>query len=299
MSNRLSNGTLSKGEGKRGERGKRQPLGFKRSIKREWICGKRASALGVPKRCAPPNGPRLYFYIYYADKNQPQFRYAAETWCQEICRIDHFRQGLDRFLKLPAGFEQEFVSRWKNIRDFAAKDGYEVWAGNILTHATTSELVGDRSSTGLEFARNEPSHRKSGKESRATLTKQEIAVLPRLPWNRKFGFLLLSGCYTGVSAKRGWCPAAEFSICQKIQTVGTTRSTSFSTRFDVYSQISEKDTTIYLWSYETTSRQDLNTPGVPILTSPGPAVSTYMASATRYPKPANPKRLPGVVFSNC
>ena len=254
-------GLLDKRKGHRGNVGRRQSLGSDPPKTITKFTLPRVTGMGLPSTCVAPEQPRLFFTIYYS--KQAAFGHAASTWQQDICKLEYFSPSFDKFCSIPVLTEPDFRSAWTDIKSIAGTK-YQVWAGNILTHSShlvssLGETLGipQVSTTGLEFGFGIW----DGSPTYGTLTDQEIRSIPRLPWNKEFGFLILSGCNTGNSEERGWCPAAAFSFSQGVPTVGLLRTSSFSKCFGYLSRITDKDNRIHLWSYDTDTATDVFTPG--------------------------------------
>jgi hypothetical protein len=178
---------------------------------------------------AEPAAPRLFFTIYYTAVDHA-FKRAALTWLKEI-KGRHAFGGADLEVATEVGTEQAFVSAWNDVAAAARKAKASVYAGNLLTHASKQSGRGD----GLEF--------KGG-----TLTHHEIVGLPRLPWSKR-GFLILSGCNTGLILDRAWAPAHSFALSQGVPTVGQAGFSYFSNVWRRYSVTTPADASIALWAY--------------------------------------------------
>lgn len=164
----------------------------------------------IASRESPPlaclNYVRVFFSIYYKVPDHA-FKRAAETW-KLICRQqEFFIPGYDQFIEKEVHTEEEFNIAWMQINIVALQCGGKVWAGNIFSHASKQEDSED----GLEFI--------SGGLNDGTLKKTEIKGLVKLPWS-EYGYLILSGCNTGLVNKRGWAPASAFAFKQGVPTLG-------------------------------------------------------------------------------
>ncbi|MDY6994408.1 MAG: hypothetical protein SVR94_17630 [Pseudomonadota bacterium] len=190
-----------------------------------------------PKVCFAQG--RLFFTIHYKVKDNA-FKRAAETWQKEVKLEEHFIPGHDVFIAKEVKNEAEFKAAWAEMAQTAQRKKLTVWAGNLLTHAWKDEESGDR---GLEF-------RPVPEKEDGALRQAEIAVLEKLPWNNDYGYLILSGCNTGMIGQRGWTPAQAFAQRQQIITVGQKGFAYFSEKWEIYDRISDKDQKIYLWAYE-------------------------------------------------
>jgi hypothetical protein len=184
----------------------------------------------VGKQTVAPK-KRLFFAIYYTVEDNA-FKRAAQAWARTVKLRHSFSASNDYFYEKEISTEAQFNAAWGEIYDKATNDGYQVHAGNLLTHASKQTDRGD----GLEF--------KGG-----TLTHQEIVSMRRLPWTES-GFLILAGCNTGLTKDRKWAPAYSFALAQKIPTVGQPGYAYFSTNWPSYSRIGDDDNDICLWAYD-------------------------------------------------
>ncbi len=186
----------------------------------------------IGKQAVKPK-KRLFFTIYYISDDNA-FQRAASCWASEVKARHAFSQADDLFYEKQITTEANFIAAWNEIYTKATKEGYEVHAGNLLTHASKQD---DRQD-GLEF-------------SGGTLTHLEIVGLQRLPWTSS-GFLILSGCNTGRTQERSWARAHSFAMTQRVPTVGQTGYSYFSTQWPKYSRIGQSDNRICLWAYSRT-----------------------------------------------
>jgi hypothetical protein len=181
--------------------------------------------------------PRLFFAIYYRVKDNA-FRKAAKTWLDTM-QIRYPFDRNDRFIEKEVSSEEDFKSAWHEIYVSAIQAGSEVFAGNILTHSSKQDDRND----GLEFSEPEDSIEDG------TLHHSEIVALKRLPW-AKNGFLILSGCNTGLAMKRKWAPAFSFALIQRVPTVGQAGYAYFSTSWSTYGRTSAGSKETCLWAYK-------------------------------------------------
>ena len=80
--------------------------------------------------------------------------------------------------------------------------------------------------------------------------RAEIESLAPLNWHPTQGYLILSGCNSGLGGARGWSPAEFFARSQKVRTTGQTGYAYFSTSRDSYDEIDDSSTTVYLWAFK-------------------------------------------------
>ncbi|MFO1359392.1 hypothetical protein [Plasticicumulans sp.] len=177
---------------------------------------------------------RLFFSIYYRVADHA-FKRAAATWKAAIGKQFAFDPINDIYLEQEVVTETQFKAAWDTIAVYALDHNCEVWAGHLLTHASK-----DTNDDGLEFKKDDGDD--------GTLKRHEIMALPILPWS-KYGALILGGCNTGLSGKRGWTPAQVFAQQQRIITLGQTGYAYFSNAWNDYSESSPSDTSICLWAY--------------------------------------------------
>lgn len=182
--------------------------------------------------------PRLFFAIYYDPPNDDDaFKRAAKFW-QKRLEKHGVAAAHDPFISWGVTYERQFKLAWKTIAGLAKTKGLQVGGGQIFSHASWQ---GD-DSDGLEF--KGPKKPSDGQ----TLKAEEIDQLEKLPWSDD-GFLILSGCNSGVVAFRGWAPARRFAKAQGIHTVGLPGYGYFSKKWDTYVETTAKDQEIYLWAY--------------------------------------------------
>jgi hypothetical protein len=182
--------------------------------------------LGKPPATA---SKRIFFAIYYKSSDDA-FKYAALCWLSQV-KLRHSANGEDITIEREVSSESEFVTAWEAVGLTAKSRSAEVYAGNLLTHASKQTARGD----GLEF--------KGG-----TLEHLEIVALAKLPWSSN-GFLILSGCNTGLINDRRWAPAHSFALGQGVPTVGQDGYAYFSNRWSSYNEKSAADSQICLWAY--------------------------------------------------
>jgi hypothetical protein len=188
-----------------------------------------------PQECKLVEAPRIFFSIYYYVDDHA-FRRAARTWKRCVKTEENFVGGVDQFSEHEVRTESGFKAAWKKVSDLANRTGGVVWVGQLFTHASKGS-----SEDGLEFKKSE--------QDDGTLTQKEIASLQKLPWDPEMGYLILSGCNTGKSGKRGWTPAEKFATNQKVLTVGQDGYGYFSKNWTSYSETSGSDSNIALWAY--------------------------------------------------
>ena len=175
---------------------------------------------------------RLFFAIYYqVDDNA--FKRAAATWKKSLETSEGYFPGADAFYEKEVSTEADFKQAWQEIADKAAKEKRVVWMGNCFTHASKQTDGND----GLEF--------RGG-----TLTKAEIASLPKLPWDSSSGCLILSSCNSGMLGSRSWAPAQAFASAQSVLALGQLGYAYFSTKFDKYVESKPDSDPLYLWAYK-------------------------------------------------
>jgi len=219
-------------------------------------------SMGISNVTSCSVSKRLCFVIFYTGitgRPQPQFQYAAETWKSEMLSRGVFNPTQGIFLMEGVKSEGDFRIAWNKIYRTANDGGYQVFAGNLFTHSSAPHnfLGKEYKQTGLEFARSgEPSTKKSDD---GTLTSKEVLSLRKLPWEKSFGHLILSGCNSGLSGKGGVASAMAFR--QKVAIVGLMRTSRFSKAHNTYKEVSDRDKKIYLWSYDSDSGVDIATKG--------------------------------------
>lgn len=189
-----------------------------------------------PQMCVDSPSPRLFFSIYYREDDHA-FRRAAQTWKRVVKRQESFRSGTDLFYEKQVNYEAGFKTAWQEVASLAAASSAVVWVGQLFTHASKGS-----SDDGLEF-------RQSPDSTDTTLNRRDISALTRLPWDPEMGYLILSGCNTGLTGTRGWNPAAVFASSQQVLTIGQSGYGYFSKRWDTYRETSATDTGICLWAY--------------------------------------------------
>jgi hypothetical protein len=162
------------------------------------------------------------------------FTRAASTWRNSVRVSENFDGGKDIFVEQAVTKEPQFRAAWRGISDQAQFNEKVVWVGNIFSHASINSR-----DDGLEFGIV------SGD---GTITRGDIQHLAHMPWDSN-GYLILSGCNTGVMGMRGWCPAQEFARSQRVRTLGQTGSASFSTSWNSYTEAQPTSRNIVLWAY--------------------------------------------------
>jgi hypothetical protein len=182
----------------------------------------------IPSSSASTRG-RIFFAIYYISADNA-FKNAAQCWLRQV-KARHVAGPNDTTIERQISSESDFVAAWELVNSTAKEKQLDVYAGNILTHASLQSENG----TGLEF--------KGG-----TLEHLEIVSLKKLPWASN-GFLILAGCNTALVKDRNWAPAHSFALKQGVPTVGQNGYAYFSKTWVKYSEKSETDTEICLWSY--------------------------------------------------
>lgn len=180
--------------------------------------------------------PRLFFALYYKTDDDA-FKKAAQTWRDEIKKRYNFSVAIDEFFEKQVTSEKSFKAAWDELYALAAGGHFEVLAGNLLTHAS----IGDNRNDGLEFSRSD--------NEDGTLKHSEIVALKKLPW-AKNGFLILSGCNTGLAKGRSWIPAHSFALVQGVPTVGQSGYAYFSKDWMTYQETSASDHRMCLWAYD-------------------------------------------------
>ena len=180
--------------------------------------------------------PRLFFSFYYKVADNA-FRNAATTWVKDVKQQENFSaQEGDFFFEQEIRSETDFKTAWNQLYSKAMEGGFQVWAGHLLTHASKQTNDND----GLEF--------QPGMDDDGTLKQVEISNLKKLPWS-EYGYLLLTGCNTGLIGTRGWAPAKTFALNQGVLTLGQAGYGYFSTNWSSYNEIGPSDTNICLWAY--------------------------------------------------
>lgn len=223
-----------------------------------------AIGLNPNEMCPVSNAKRLFFAFFYEKQSQPQFRYAAEFWMSAIKLEYLVKPAKDKTELIPFNTELDFKDKWRKLHALAS-NGYEVHAGIIFGHGSNNLNIVGRSfygrqiQSGLHFAPNSDVRKED--KTPNTLTKTDIESLAELPWNREYGYMILSNCYSGVEKLRNWSPAQVFSKSQKIPTVGQSRASSFSLERRRLIKIGEQSRKIYLWGYDTETTLDIISSG--------------------------------------
>lgn len=195
-----------------------------------------ARVINAPNVCYAKG--RIFFAIYYDPPDDDDaFKRAALYWKKRL-ELHGVASSADEFIVRPVNYEREFKLAWRHIHSTAVTKGMAVAGGQIFSHASKQTNGAD----GLEF--NDSSDRRNGQ----TLKAAEIDALEKLPW-AKYGFLILSGCNTGLTGRRGWCPARRFARAQGVVTVGQPGYGYFSKKWDEYVETTAKTQEIYLWAY--------------------------------------------------
>lgn len=171
----------------------------------------------------------LQVFIYY-DVPDRAFERAARTTAR-----GYEKTTVQVFIKVKS--KKDFLDAWESARKQASDTSTTdsgVW---LLTHASKQTDAQD----GLEFAGG----------AGGTLTKDEIARLPKMPWTKGGGVRLhLCGCNTGLVGERGWCPAQVLAHSQGVAASGQTGYAYFSSDAETYKAITERDTTVFLRAYK-------------------------------------------------
>lgn len=108
----------------------------------------------------------------------------------------------------------------------------------MFSHASKSQ-GGERN--GLEF--------KKDSDQDGTVMRTELESLAPLDWDSQQGYLILSGCNSGLAGSRNWAPAEILARSQKVRTTGQSGYAYFSTNPKRYSEIDNNSTTVYLWAF--------------------------------------------------
>lgn len=180
---------------------------------------------------------RVFFSVYYANAltvPDAAFERAARTWRNSVQVHESFRQGRDVFIEAAVTSEPDFKRAWKGIANQARINNMPVWVGNVLSHSSKSGTT-----DGLEFA---------SVGGDGTITQSDIRSLDRMPWDRN-GYLILSGCNSGLTGGRSWAPAKEFAMKQRVRTLGQTGYAYFSKVWTTYFETTPADPSIALWAY--------------------------------------------------
>ena len=193
-------------------------------------------AIGAPAVCHAKG--RIFFAIYYDPPDDDDAFKRAATYWQKRLQIHGEASAHDPFIMRPVTFERGFKLAWSHIAATAKNKGMEVAGGQIFSHASKQENGED----GLEFRGS------SDPADGQTLKGEEIDQLEKLPWSTD-GFLILSGCNTGLVKKRGWAPARRFAKAQGVATLGLPGYGYFSKKWERYKETTARDQEIYLWAY--------------------------------------------------
>jgi hypothetical protein len=221
-------------------------------IEVEVVDGPHAGKRGWVVRHQVRELPRLLIFAIYYEVADRAFERAARTAIAEIesqlasggdsgtsGRVAFGEAEYDTLL-LGVGTKPQFLSAWKQVKEKAEEEHFEIYYGALLTHAS----IQDDRRDGLEF---------SGGETGSTLAAGEIATLPVLPWSRDARGLYLHGCNTGAYeyrlTRRGWCPAEVFANSQAVTAWGQVGFSYFSTSPDRYVPQTPADGAIYLFAY--------------------------------------------------
>ena len=181
---------------------------------------------------------RIFFAIYYDPPDDDDAFKRAATFWQKRLVLQGAASAHDPFILRGVTFERDFKLAWAHVAAAARTRGMEVGGGQIFSHASKQANGED----GLEF-RGSPDTADG-----QTLKGEEIDRLERLPWS-KDGFLILSGCNTGLVEDRGWAPARRFAKAQGVTALGLPGYGYFSRTWDRYKETTAKDQEIYLWAY--------------------------------------------------
>jgi hypothetical protein len=191
---------------------------------------------------APKTKRRLFFAIYYRVPDNA-FRRAANTWERETRQAFQFDDKVDLFLSIEVRFEAEFKAAWNRIHSESMSKLATVIQGQIFSHSSKSRGQGGERN-GLEFDGNDNDASQDG-----TLMRAELGSLAPLNWDPQQGYLILSGCNSGVTGTRNWAPAQVLARSQNVRTTGQTGYAYFSTSPNRYVEINNNSTTVYLWAY--------------------------------------------------
>lgn len=191
----------------------------------------------IPQVCHAKG--RVFFSIYYKTTDDA-FKRAAVNWANEVKAAESFIPSQDAFLAKEVVTETDFKQAWNEVALYANMKNMSVWMGQIFSHASKQENGED----GLEFVR-------SGSQNEYhTLTRDEIIQLRKLPWAVNDGCLILAGCNTGRTDKRGWCPAQTFALHHRVITLGQNGYSYFSKQWQSYEETNPVNTGIFLWAYK-------------------------------------------------
>ena len=179
--------------------------------------------------------PRPFFAIYYKTKDDA-FKAASNTWANVARHTESFETSRDMLLQIEIASESDFKTAWTEVSRVALKQKLMVWCGHILTHASKQTDQND----GLEM--------KSDLGNDGTLRQFEICHLEKLPWAKE-GYLLLDGCNTGLVGGRGWAPANDFALTQRVLTIGQAGYAYFSSSWNTYSEKSDNSSEVCLWAF--------------------------------------------------
>lgn len=180
---------------------------------------------------------RVFFCIYYVNSTtvpDAAFQRAARSWIAAVKTQEGFNSSRDIFMEHPVKTEPEFKTAWNGVASQATLNKMPVWAGNVLSHSSK-----DSGEDGLEF---------SAVAGDGTITQADIAGLAKMPCPN--GYLVLSGCNTGVTGTRTWAPSKEFAKAQKIRVLGQAGYAYFSKVWSSYSVTKSSDSNIALWAYK-------------------------------------------------
>jgi|GEM_PF-1588221 len=204
----------------------------------EYVSPAPAVAPRNPQEVVPAAKRRLFFAIYYRVKDHA-FKRAAKTWEDETRLAFHFDDTKDLFLSIEVGSESEFKAAWKRVHTESKGKFATVIQGQIFSHASKT---GDSEQNGLEF--------KKDTSEDGTVMRNELEGLPPLDWDSKQGYLILSGCNSGLAGNRNWTPAERFAQTQKVRTTGQSGYAYFSSSRDSYVEINDASEVVYLWAYK-------------------------------------------------
>lgn len=184
------------------------------------------------------NPPKRLFFALYYKTDDDAFKRAAATWKKEVQSWEGYFSGPDAFYEKEIVSEADFKHAWQEIADKAKKESRVAWMGNCFTHASKQTDGND----GLEFL--------SGNGEDGTLKRAEISSLPKLPWDKASGCLILSSCNSGLLGRRAWTPAETFAKSQGVVTLGQTGYAYFSTEWNKYDKSTPESNPLYLWAYQ-------------------------------------------------
>jgi len=209
-------------------------------VSRELVEFVSASPTGVARKTTAvlPSKRRLFFALYYRVKDHA-FKRAAETWEKETRQAFGFVDTQDLFLSIEVFSESEFKAAWNRVQTESRARSAKIVQGQIFSHASKT---GEGAQNGLEF--------KKDTSEDGTIKKNEIESLAPLDWDSNQGYLILSGCNSGLAGNRNWTPAEVFARTQKVRTLGQSGYAYFSSSRDSYVEIDASSDVVYLWAFK-------------------------------------------------